>query len=490
MRICLLTGDGPHRRDAYGEWCRPLVDGLGSHTVDLVDVGWDPPATTPACPPRVASTRTVTLSRPILDHDARRGHASRELTEAAEALCRGLIHGGSRFRDGLRHLALHAGPDGAALHGVPLARMLAAAWRDGGPAESAPLPRLGGRDARAGARLLRDTGRALAAELPPTDLLHCAGGTTPLLAALAAHWRDGAPLLLTDGCADPPGAPPASLRQSPAMDTLLRLLRRAVGDAGYATADLVASTSDVHRAHAVDRGTPTHRAITVPAGVDPARWPALPEPAPEPPALVWAGNGGPGSGLGPVLDAFAGVVTVLPDAVLHLVGVTADDEDHCAERVDRTGLGRAVRQYPLPLDPGERYAAGHVVVHVTGPADPAHGPVEAMMSGRAIAGFGSGAAGEVVGDAGVLVPPGDVAALTDACIALLRSPDRRRALADAARCRAMQRYTSDRMVRVYQALYTDLAGAPPAGRVEFELALPAPRSAGAPTIRHLVPEGR
>ena len=112
----------------------------------------------------------------------------------------------------------------------------------------------------------------------------------------------------------------------------------------------------------------------------------------------------------------------MPGTVLHLVGVTAAHEDHCAEQVERTGLGRAVRLHPLPADPRDRYALGHLVVHVPGPADPPYRLIEAMMSGRAVVGVDVGPVAETLGDAGVLVQPDDPAALAAACVALLQAP--------------------------------------------------------------------
>jgi glycosyltransferase involved in cell wall biosynthesis len=194
--------------------------------------------------------------------------------------------------------------------------------------------------------------------------------------------------------------------------------------------------------------------------------------------VVWAGNGGPDSGLRPLLEAFALVVAAAPETVLHLVGVTPAHEDHCAEQVERTGLDRAVRQHPLPADPRDRYAAGHLVVHLPGPADPPYRLIEAMMSGRAVIGVDVGPVAETLGDAGVLVPGHDPAALAAACVSLLQAPARRRALGDAARRRALAYFTADRVVRVYGALYTDLAGPPPAPAYELALSIPAPRPSG------------
>jgi hypothetical protein len=85
----------------------------------------------------------------------------------------------------------------------------------------------------------------------------------------------------------------------------------------------------------------------------------------------------------------------------------------------------------------------------------------------------------------VLVPPGAPGALATACIDLLRSPHRRRALGEAARRRALAYFTTDRVVRVYGALYTDLAAPPPARSYELALSVPAPRAGLPATMRWL-----
>jgi glycosyltransferase involved in cell wall biosynthesis len=101
-----------------------------------------------------------------------------------------------------------------------------------------------------------------------------------------------------------------------------------------------------------------------------------------------------------------------------------------------------------------------------------------------------GPAAETLGDAGVLVPAGDPAALAEACVAMLRSPARRRALGEAARRRALACFTTDRVVRVYGALYTDLAAPPPAPSYELTLSVPAPRTDLPATLRWLIREDR
>ncbi|MBB2942180.1 glycosyltransferase involved in cell wall biosynthesis [Actinoplanes lutulentus] len=506
-RICLLTGGGyPYRRDALGGWCRTLVEGLHRFRFELLTVTDRELPSAPAYPLpfNVGSARTVALGR----DDARPGRrrtnapvraATTDEDEAAALLCRGLLDddglldpdgpAGGRFAEGLRRLAEFAGgPD--PFGGVPLTEALIEAWRlrqvTRGP-DTPPLPRLSVRDARTAAMLLRHAMRALAVELPEVELVHCVGGTTPLLAALAGRWRSGVPLLLTEARTPVPRQRPAEDRLSAAVRTVLRRFRSSVARTGYAEAELIAPLSTYHHGWALEHGARPARLVQVPAGVDPRDYPGAVELSAAP-TVVWAGSGGPDSGLAVVLEAFADVAGAIPGTVLHLVGVTAAHEEHCAEQIERTGLGRAVRLHPLPADPRDRYAAGQVVAHVPGPADPPYRLVEAMMSGRAVVGVDIGPAGETLGDTGILVPPNDPAELAIAIVDLLRDPARRRTLGDAARQRALSHFTVDRVVRVYGALYTDLAAPPPAPAFELALAVAAPRTTTPATVRWLTRE--
>ncbi|WP_307872784.1 DUF3492 domain-containing protein [Paractinoplanes ovalisporus] len=416
--------------------------------------------------------------------------AAERARSAAAMLCGGLIGEAENaeliFADGLRRIAENT----AVLPGLPLADALLESWRTGHAREGElPLPRLSVRDARTAATLLRHALGALTVDLPESDLVHCIGGTTPLLTALAGRWRQGIPLLLTEARAPVARHKPHEERLSPAVRTVLRRFRAAVARTGYAEAELIAPLSSYHHSWALRHGARATKLVQVPAGVDPSEYPGAPEPETDP-AVVWAGSGGPDSGLSPLLAAFQQVAAAIPGTVLHLVGVTAAHEDYCAEQIERTGLGRAVRLHPLPADPRDRYTAGHVVAHVPGPADPPYRLIEAMMSGRAVVGVDVGPAAETLGDAGVLVQPDDPAELAIAVVGLLRAPGRRRALGEAARRRALMHFTNDRVVRVYGALYADLAARPAPPSFELALAVPAPRNQPPATLRWLVNEAR
>jgi polysaccharide biosynthesis protein PelF len=472
LRICLLTGGGyPFRRDALGGWCRALVTGLDQHRFDLVTlVENDRRAGANRLPAHVDSARLIALDE--IDSEER-GESDERATAAARRLCRALI--GLDDEEFAGAAAELAGLPGAPLTRVPLAELLAGNWTAGARENDRErLPRLSPQDARTAATLLRHAGRALCVRLPESDLVHCVGGTGPLLAALAAKWRSGTPVLLTE--ARPPVSRPrvSEERLSPAVRTLMRRFRSAVARTGYAQAGLIAPLSEFHHAHALRHGAQPPRLVPVPAGADPAGFPTVAEPA-SGPALVWSGDGGPESGLDWMLDAFKLVRAQVPGVVLHLINLGSRHR----ERLRATECVRIAR-------PGDGYGIGHVVVHVPAPNDTPYRLVEAMLAGRAIVGADVGPVAETLGDAGVVVPDRDPRTLAEVCVALLTAPARRRALGEAARRRALARFTTDRVVRAYGALYLDLAGPPPAPSFELALAVPAPRDELPATLRWLM----
>jgi glycosyltransferase involved in cell wall biosynthesis len=91
---------------------------------------------------------------------------------------------------------------------------------------------------------------------------------------------------------------------------------------------------------------------------------------------------------------------------------------------------------------------------------------EAMAHGKPVLASAVGGLLDLVvdGETGVLVPPGDVAALRAALASLLRDPERRRRLGAAARARARERLSWESAARALVAAYAEaLTGAGRAG---------------------------
>jgi glycosyltransferase involved in cell wall biosynthesis len=82
--------------------------------------------------------------------------------------------------------------------------------------------------------------------------------------------------------------------------------------------------------------------------------------------------------------------------------------------------------------------------------------VEAFRAGTPVVAYGQGAVPEVVGECGVLVPPGDRAGLAAAVTRLLDDPAERVRLADCGKARA-ERFTVDAMVAGFRAAYASVA---------------------------------
>jgi len=81
---------------------------------------------------------------------------------------------------------------------------------------------------------------------------------------------------------------------------------------------------------------------------------------------------------------------------------------------------------------------------------------EAMASGVPVVSTTGGSLPEVVGDAGVLVPPKDPGALRQAIDALLRDPERRAVLAQAGRERMLAKFRWDQTAAQVTAIYNSV----------------------------------
>jgi len=128
-----------------------------------------------------------------------------------------------------------------------------------------------------------------------------------------------------------------------------------------------------------------------------------------------------------LVEAFGRVAAALPDARLVLAGSRGLGAEDVEEAVDRLGLGGAVRvlgQTPQPVVEALVAAADVLVLPSV---DEGFGlpALEAMSVGTAVIVSDGGALPEVVGDAGLVVPAGDVEALANALERVLTDVDLR-----------------------------------------------------------------
>jgi glycosyltransferase involved in cell wall biosynthesis len=85
--------------------------------------------------------------------------------------------------------------------------------------------------------------------------------------------------------------------------------------------------------------------------------------------------------------------------------------------------------------------------------------LEAMALGRAVAVTAVGGMVSVVEDGrtGLLVPPGDAAALAEALDRLLSRPDLRREMGGRAAAAVRARFDAEKMIRAYEKLYQQIS---------------------------------
>ncbi|HEV2029134.1 MAG TPA: glycosyltransferase family 4 protein [Candidatus Dormibacteraeota bacterium] len=168
--------------------------------------------------------------------------------------------------------------------------------------------------------------------------------------------------------------------------------------------------------------------------------------------LMFAGALGPHKGLDVLLEAWAGLDVAIP---LVLVGIRREDTPHhfpdgvtVAENVPNADVLRAWAHCTFAVVPSRwPEPFGRVAL-------------EAMGAGRAVVASAAGGLADLVvdGTTGILVPPGDVAALRAAIQQLLTNPGRREDMGVAGRQRAAEFSASVVIPRV-ERVYDEVVGA-------------------------------
>jgi polysaccharide biosynthesis protein PelF len=471
VRVALVNeGTYPYVTGGVSTWCDQLVSGLTEVAWDLVAiVGVEPDRPALRLPGNVRTLTAVPLwgaARPA------RARAER----AAAHLCRGMLGDTAAdlalFADGLRRLAELAQPVKPAkrkrpgrhpLADAPLADVLVEAWADA-QAHGAQLPRLTLRDADEAADLIEHAVRPLALTVPSdVDVVHANANGLSALVALAAKWRAGVPFLMTEHgvyLRERYLAAGAAGEQSLGVKTALLRFHRALARLAYAEADAITPVSGFNARWAVRHGADPKKISVISNGVDPARFPPLPE-EPAEPVIAWVGRIDPLKDLETLIRALPVVRERVPEARLHLAGpVPTGNEPYaetCRHLVSRLGLTAHVTWAgPVPIS-RDAFGPAQVAALSSISEGMPYTVLEAMMSGRATVSTDVGGVAEAVGAAGVIVPPRDPEALGRACADLLLDPERRRALGALGRERALAEFTLQQCVRAYQRFYRQLA---------------------------------
>ncbi|RBQ16199.1 glycosyl transferase family 4 [Spongiactinospora rosea] len=303
--------------------------------------------------------------------------------------------------------------------------------------------------------------RPLAEPPPRTDLVHVTMNGLSMLVAMAAKWRYGTPVVLSEHG--------VYLRErylqyvnepaSHAVRVLLLSFFRRLAGAAYQAADRIAPHSTYNKRWQVYNGADPERIHVMYNGVEPDDFPQA-ETEPDEPTVVFMGRIDPLKDLHTLLRAFALTREKVPGARLRIFGgVPEGNESYhesCLALIRELGLeGHAVFEGRVAA-PMAAYHAGHVVALTSISEGFPYTVVEAMACGRPVVCTNVGGVAEAVGDAGLIVPPRDHAAAADAFARLLLDAPLRERLGGNARTRVMERFTLRQSLDDYRGVYEEL----------------------------------
>ncbi|WP_405924087.1 DUF3492 domain-containing protein [Streptomyces sp. NBC_00035] len=347
--------------------------------------------------------------------------------------------------------------------------------------------------------------------LDSVDLCHATAGGTAALPGLLARHFSGVPLLVTEY-----GVPlrahylaSASVGDAPAARALLAAFHGRLTAEVYRAAALI-TPGNTHARRWQERcGADRAKLRTVYPGMEASRFAEVGEGAEssgcaDPDTLVWVGRVEPAKDLMSLLHSFAEVRKEEPKTRLRIVGAPADGTDgatylaHCKALAaqlfpDEAEGVHAVGDNPVSFEeiggpevPGlpEAYASGAVIVLSSVVEGFPISLVEAMFCGRATVSTDVGAVVEVIGGTGLVVPPRNPRALAEACVALLRDPERRERLGAAARARALELFTVEQNITAFHGIYLEIVSHSPVRHVLVDEA-GEPLPFGVPAEAHL-----
>jgi glycosyltransferase involved in cell wall biosynthesis len=248
----------------------------------------------------------------------------------------------------------------------------------------------------------------------------------------------------------------------------IRILRRRA--LVYRLADRIVTSGEAVRAIVIGAGIPPERVVSIPPGVDTARFhPAVSGKTvrdelgipPERPVVGLVANIRGSKGHNVFLDAAREILRVAPDARFLIVGDGVGFAD-VRSRVSAMGLDAAVTMTGFRRDIPQVMAALDVLVLPSIRSEATSQVIpQALAVGTPVVASTVGGNPELIEDGvtGRLVPPGDSGALAQAVVSLLCDRERARALGRAGQARALAQSSMDASMARTTEVYRELLGA-------------------------------
>jgi len=306
-------------------------------------------------------------------------------------------------------------------------------------------------------RLLGDLLKPLEMDLGRYDIVHSALAGFSGLIGIIQKLEHGASYILTEhaiyykeriydlvGCGD-------SYRRFWSM------VFRKVSELNYYWADRIVTISRSNMRWQKELGADEEKIRIIPNGVDVNRFKPISGKA-DRWSVVSITRIDPLKDIINLIEAMSYVVSEVPEARCYIYGPVTDHRymDHCEARVGDLGLKDHIKFMGYISNPEMAYNRGWVVVQPSMSEGAPIAVIEAMACGKPVVATDVGGVSEILGDAGILVPPRNPRALARGILKVLSDEELARELGLRARMRVLREFPMSRIVGEYREIYHDL----------------------------------
>jgi glycosyltransferase involved in cell wall biosynthesis len=247
----------------------------------------------------------------------------------------------------------------------------------------------------------------------------------------------------------------------------------------YGLADVITTMSRVNQSFQRADGATDDKLRIIPNGIDTTKFAAIPrDPTPRPPTVVMIGRIVPIKDIRTFIIAIALLKDLVPNVLALVVGPEDEDPEYaasCHQLVQQLGAESSIEFLGSQRDVRRYLSAADVLALSSISEGQPMVVLEAAATGLPIVSTDVGSCREIIegfdgdpvdGRGGIVVEPCNPMAIAEALATILLDDALRSQMAEVMRRRVASYYHKDRVTRLYEGLYAELA--PPAPRIDPE----------------------